>query len=352
MINSICIKHFQSHQDSELKLHPGVNAIVGPSDSGKTAIIRALRWVTWNRPSGDAFRSSWGGDTTVDVTMPEGAVQRVRTNKDNMYVLDGHLELKATGTTVPEEVQNLLQLDTINLQQQLDRPFLLDDSPGAVAAHFNRIAHLDRIDEATAIVQKWVRDIEQDIKAETKNVEALQADLEHFAYLGEMENAVEALEQDERAVRGWQGQINALTRHLSEISQIDQALDEYLPMIGMGNSVDSILTLYEERKAHQEKIERLDNLLEAIEDSSEQITQHQKILSTEKPIDALLKVIDQRREESFQCKRLQRCLGTLKRVNEEIKETQMLFKNLEEKFKKEMPAVCPLCGQEVCHADR
>jgi len=56
MIKYLQIQNFQSHKDSLLEFDPGVNVIVGSSDSGKTAVIRALRWLVWNRPSGDAFR--------------------------------------------------------------------------------------------------------------------------------------------------------------------------------------------------------------------------------------------------------------------------------------------------------
>ena len=61
MIQSLQINNFQSHKYSVMELHKGVNVIIGPSDSGKTTILRALRWLVWNRPSGDAFRSDWGG---------------------------------------------------------------------------------------------------------------------------------------------------------------------------------------------------------------------------------------------------------------------------------------------------
>ena len=62
MIKQINIKNFQSHKSTQLKLDPGVNVIVGSSDSGKTAIIRAYLWVVDNRPLGNAFVSHWALD--------------------------------------------------------------------------------------------------------------------------------------------------------------------------------------------------------------------------------------------------------------------------------------------------
>ena len=65
MIQSLALKNFQSHKDTLIKFDPGVNVIVGSTDSGKSAIIRALRWLVWNRPIGDKMRSNWGGETEV-----------------------------------------------------------------------------------------------------------------------------------------------------------------------------------------------------------------------------------------------------------------------------------------------
>ena len=55
MIKSIDIENFQSHKKTRIDFDPGVNVIIGRSDSGKTSILRALNWVINNKPSGEAF---------------------------------------------------------------------------------------------------------------------------------------------------------------------------------------------------------------------------------------------------------------------------------------------------------
>jgi len=55
VVEKITIKNFQSHEETELQFSSGVNVIVGSSDSGKSAILRALKWVVQNKPSGTAF---------------------------------------------------------------------------------------------------------------------------------------------------------------------------------------------------------------------------------------------------------------------------------------------------------
>lgn len=54
-IQEVTIEGYQSHTNSTFRLSPGLTVITGPSDAGKTAIIRALRWFAFNEPTGEAF---------------------------------------------------------------------------------------------------------------------------------------------------------------------------------------------------------------------------------------------------------------------------------------------------------
>ena len=116
MLKSLTVSNFQSHRKSELKFHPNVNVISGSSDVGKTAIIRALHWVIWNRPQGNAFRSNWGGDTEVVLHTDKDCVTRLRTTKQNLYYLND-LEFNAIRTDVPDEIKQVLNVSEINLQR-------------------------------------------------------------------------------------------------------------------------------------------------------------------------------------------------------------------------------------------
>lgn len=54
-IKKVIIENFQSHKYSVIDFNEGLNAIVGPTDSGKTAVFRSLKWVLYNEPQGDYF---------------------------------------------------------------------------------------------------------------------------------------------------------------------------------------------------------------------------------------------------------------------------------------------------------
>ena len=86
MLSCLSIENFQSHEHSFLEFSKGINVITGSSDSGKTAILRALYWIIWNRPQGDSFKSWWGGDTKCSLVIDKKFGITRSKDKDNLYL--------------------------------------------------------------------------------------------------------------------------------------------------------------------------------------------------------------------------------------------------------------------------
>ena len=138
MIKSIDIQNFQSHKNTNLILSDGVNVVIGSSDSGKTTIIRTLNWLVNNKPAGEDFRSSWGGDTTVGVILNNNICISRKRAKENLYTISSNKgvmsqEFRSFGQDTPLEIQQLLNFSDINIQYQLDPPFLLSATAGEVS---------------------------------------------------------------------------------------------------------------------------------------------------------------------------------------------------------------------------
>ncbi len=146
MLQKIEINNFQSHKNSVLEFDKGVNIIVGTSDSGKSSIMRAINKVLRNRPLGDGFCSYWGGKTSILLQTENVEIEWTKSNPDAYRLND--TEFKAFGTDVPEEIKQELNMDLVNIQNQHDSSFLISKSPGEVAQHFNKIAHLENINIA------------------------------------------------------------------------------------------------------------------------------------------------------------------------------------------------------------
>ena len=181
MITKIELKNFQSHKNTVLEFDKGINVICGETDNGKSAVIRAIRWVVENSPSGtNLINSRWNKEfkepLSVRLYTENGYVERIRDNKRNGYDLYRNGEevqkLDAIGkNNVPKEVTDFLNVSDVNFQYQLDPPYLISKTPGEASKYLNELVHLDCIDNIMSLSDSDKRQlsseqkiVEQDIK--------------------------------------------------------------------------------------------------------------------------------------------------------------------------------------------
>lgn len=234
MIRSIELRDFQSHPSSLLEFDPGVNAIVGSSDVGKTAILRALRWVWENRPAGKAIIRHGASQASVKVVTDSGdtklAIERVRGKRTNKYVV-GEQEFPAPSRDVPAEVRTALGLSEINVQSQLEPHFLVLDAPGKIAAFFNKITKLGEAEQASRLLSARVRALSTEVERSVTAVEQLEqrlsapdfALLETFEpLLSQLSNAVEQLRQAQEFHRDLVSVLQTLQRLDAPLAQAER----------------------------------------------------------------------------------------------------------------------------------
>lgn len=155
MIESLILENFQCHSKTKIQLDKIVT-VVGPSDIGKSAIIRALKFLVFNKARKNAIKH--GEDSvTVSAKVDGRKIVRHKGKDFNGYKLDGK-EFKALGQAgVPDEISNLLNLSEENFQNQLSSPFWFMQTPGEVAKELNRIVNLDLIDRVHAWLASELR---------------------------------------------------------------------------------------------------------------------------------------------------------------------------------------------------
>lgn len=346
MIKSVSIQNFQSHAKTELDFHEGVNVIVGTSDSGKTAIIRALRWLIWNRPSGDALRSRWGGATNVQLETEEGVITRSK-DKIDKYTLrlkgQEDIEFKAIGTSVPTEIQRVLNISEINLQNQHDATFLLSDTPGAVATHFNKVARLDRIDTATSAINGWIRGLKSDVSHLETDIATEKAKLPQFENLEKFEIEIEALEQMEGKAVTMRSRYSTLEKDIVRITNLEKEIETLTPLLGLEKLVTSVLDDITKRDQLQTQVDELQTVIDDLEELNEKEEAAKELMPLEPLVLSLLDKYKQLRELKKTKSQLQYLLNQVNLVDDDIVTTGNNVTKLETKFHKEMPDICPLC---------
>ena len=212
MLQTIQIHNFQSHENSQLDFSPGINTLVGDSDCGKSAVMRAILWAITNSPQGDAYVSDWtktpkgkqmaGAATYVAIdTNPQKdrgkfSVVRKRPPEFNGYeVFDGsdNTQFEALRTDVPREVSQCFNIGPVNIQRQMDPPFLIASPPGEAARFINQLVNLTDIDEAQTEINSLGRSCSADIRAATASLEKAEDLVKGMEWVDRLQELAESL---------------------------------------------------------------------------------------------------------------------------------------------------------------
>jgi hypothetical protein len=288
----------------------------------------------------------------VKVTVPEGFVIRKKDKVDEYirkYPGKKPLSLKAFRTDVPQEISDLLNLSDINLQQQLDRHFLLSKTPGEVAVYFNKIAKLDKIDLGMSNVGKRIREITQDIKYKKKDRLTLTKQLEKYSYLDKLEIEMEVLEGMEKKFVRLCNNKTKLMDLLASFYDKRIQIDMYEFTLSLEPSVTKILKWYTEQEELESKQERLENLVSDYNKIGGTIKENKKLTKLERPVEHLLQLYKDKEVAEQQRKSLNSLITSYRSITQRITKSEVNHKALLTKYNKEFPDRCPLCGLAVPH---
>ena len=196
-LKSLTIRNFQAHEELAVGLDPRATVIVGPTDAGKSAILRALRWLCLNRPSGEAFVKD--GEDGCEVTLrAEGHdVARERGKGVNSYRLGGKV-YQSFGADVPGDITKALNVGPENFACQHDAPFWFMLSPGEVSKELNRIVDLGMIDSALAFIAAEARKEKYAAQAAEDRLAASEDARKRLEWAGDADRELAELEGRER----------------------------------------------------------------------------------------------------------------------------------------------------------
>jgi exonuclease SbcC len=192
IIKRVSITNFQSHENTTIDFKDGLNTIIGESNSGKTSILRAIRWCLDNDPKGSDFITTGKDDCSVSVEFDDDtSITRVRTRNDSgKYIVVGKTiqpdgtaskwmqVYKGFANNLPVEIMNIHQMPKVNLTKdicihlnmmsQLDGPFLVTESPQVKASVIGRLTGTQIIDLAIKDTNKTVLGNSKTIKTYLK----------------------------------------------------------------------------------------------------------------------------------------------------------------------------------------
>lgn len=270
MIKSIRLKNFQSHADSAIEFNPGFNLILGPSDNGKSSIVRAIEWVRKNRPKGVDLIRSGMDEVSVEIINSRGVVERSRTVKSTgVYSVAGE-DFSVFGQDVPDKVLSTLNLDDMNVQGQLDPHYLILETPGRAAAELNRITKLDKVNDAIENLRAMKREVFDEILRNNSDVESIQEIFDSGVKkdIKKLYSLCKELEEFEKELFSTENRIDSVIEVIGNIVEIKRAEKAFSDMeriekllLGMKKGVDELSELSKKRN-------EIDNCLKLLTENS------------------------------------------------------------------------------------
>lgn len=192
-LETLTLENFQAHKKRVIKFDRRVTVVRGETDVGKSAIIRALGWVAFNRPDGDDF-VNWDADCAVVTLEVDGQIiVRSRGKGENGYLLNGD-EFKAFGKEVPERIAELLRMDSVNFQSQHDSPFWMTETAGEVSRRLNHVINLGVIDDVLAMVSGRSRKARSTVDVCEDRIRKAKKTRDDLAFVPDMDTKLQVVE--------------------------------------------------------------------------------------------------------------------------------------------------------------
>lgn len=275
-IKSIYIEDFQSHEKSKIELgKPGeLTVIVGPTDSGKTAIVRALRLLLYNVPLGNDYIRVGQSQAAVAIEMSDGTkVARERSRGSiNRYRVTRPGENPSTfegfGANVPLEIQEVTGVRTanigdlklaLNLAEQLDGPFLGNKSISgpARAKVLGKLAGTEEVDQAHKSLGTDIYRADQEEKRLANEIQGLDTKIAEYDYLPTLAENIAAMEGLLKTAKDAQERLSIFGVAWTRLGSIDDQRAQALAVLARWSGLHEAAIIYNQTAALKSTVDML-----------------------------------------------------------------------------------------------
>lgn len=235
MIRSLTLTNFMAHASTTMELAPGLNVLCGPNNTGKSAVVEALRCLSQNPAPRHVIRHG-AKEARVEVLLDGGwRVAWIRRKTYALYEIlapgadEPQVFAKMGRGKVPEEVAELLKMAPVSFEkgEAVDvhlgdqrHPIFLLDQPGSLLADFlassTESAHL-------MAMQDLLREKTRRAKISQGNLEKttarLRDGLDRLAPLPGLSHALELLREEGRDLEARSAAVPRLESRLSALER-------------------------------------------------------------------------------------------------------------------------------------
>ena len=248
----VLVENFQSIARAELE-PTGLTVIVGPSDRGKSALLRAIEGALFNRP-GDGFVRTGAKTTKVCVQLPEEEVTWEKGSGVNRFTLTAHdpqqndTVYSKVGQKAPAPLQALGFRDVLigartkedgkqeggewvrpQVAHQFDPVFLLDKPGTFINEVLVKVSRLGVLQTAGRQCGLDLRQAKSELKLRQGDLEKAEAELERIRPIVAVKARVDALRERARLAQVAQQRVEKLLILLQQRARLQQALARPFP---------------------------------------------------------------------------------------------------------------------------
>jgi len=352
MITKVEIENFQSHEKSVIEFHEGVNVITGSSDSGKSAVIRAIKWLLRNRPLGTAYRSDFSKEptrVTVDFNGKNRWISRVRGESVNYYLVPGDVKLEALRAEIPGDVGSIAKIHDCSLQGQHDGYFLLQSTAGEVARELNDIVGLDVIDAVFKNIASLIRKCKSDKEVQQEIITECEEELKNYEGLDEKDKKLATLEKLLTKRKEDREERRAILSIQKRISEIDDSVKDYTEWLEIESEMVKLSKVLNEWYREEQLKDRIEDLLFELKEVEKQAAEYDDFITTESKAKELDDIVSELRKEERRSKSLSVLLEEAERLDGEISDSDFEVGALVEERTILLSGadVCPFCYQTM-----
>ena len=302
-----------------------MNVLTGPSDKGKSTLLKGIRkcldnepnvkaesLLTWNAPRGSqvkirvGIRDDQNGKLSPEdaiLTIIERVMGRGNINEYNIIWANGETTTYSRfGKSVPPEVRQVHGMrevdmgygkESLNYIGQFDGFFLLGRRPEEIATAIGRLAQTDIIDKVKADLRSDIASNTRSLNVVNKSIVQEAEIVKSFSYLNDVEDYLEALDELRASIHQ-DKELCVWAENLSESAEnVADSLEEVEDRLSRKIDFRKAIGLLEEAEPLMEQAVSLRQMMDrSVLASAEDLARVEAELSDEIDFDAFYDVVD------------------------------------------------------------
>jgi chromosome segregation ATPase len=261
MFTQLKLHNFQNHRNLEIPLSK-ITTIIGESDTGKSAIVRAIQWLCLNSLQGDSFITHGRKKSYAILNVTNyGNIVRRRGSGINGYVLNDDEQRNAIGREVPADIAKILNIGEINIAAQHDPPFWFTLTASQLTKELNAIADIAWLDRVMQASNSNLRKTQTELDVVTARIASLETSLRESEYIETIDTDLQKLEKQDKDIQELKLQYEQLTDFVDRLNNYQKDVQTAKMVIHHFNQ--KIVPLYEQYAELNDTTGRITQFIES-----------------------------------------------------------------------------------------